>query len=75
MAGKEREGKKGGGRVEGNKSRNGEDKGCRTRRERHERGGLRVQGRQEGREEKEVLGDLIIRRSSKCCISNMSAWK
>lgn len=42
-----------------------EDKECRKRKEGHERGGLRVHGRQERRGEKEVLGDLIIRLSSK----------
>ncbi|KAM7396280.1 hypothetical protein PAMP_019332 [Pampus punctatissimus] len=38
-------------------------------------GGLRVHKRQKKQKEKEVLGDLIIRLSSKCYISNISAWK
>lgn len=82
---------KGGGNVRGRKIQKGgcwsrerkeirgegseKIRGCRKRREGHERGGLRVQGKQERREEKEVLGDLIIRLKRKCCISNISAWK
>lgn len=55
--------------------RSGEDKGSRKRREGYERGGLKVHGRQEKRKEKEVLGDLIMRLSRKCYISNISAKK
>lgn len=67
-----------GERREGKKSRKREKirgAGCRKRRKGYKSGGLRVHGRQERREETEVLGDLIIRLSSECYISNISVWK